>query len=160
VTQRVKERLLRSLKPARIAGQRPDKLDAFRDQLHRRLELPVEPILPRSGGQKLLVEPILPRSGGQELLVEPILPRVGAILPSGDRFENRLDSLESRPDFRFHEAQYTGACLRFPRRGARGHAIHDGRGLMGGYKGVRIDRRTGIIDGGSDPRKDGLAIGR
>jgi gamma-glutamyltranspeptidase/glutathione hydrolase len=42
---------------------------------------------------------------------------------------------------------------------ARGHAIQDGRGLMGGYQGVRIDRRTGIIEGGSDPRKDGLAIG-
>lgn len=42
---------------------------------------------------------------------------------------------------------------------ARGHAVHDGRGLMGGYQGVRLDRRTGILEGGSDPRKDGLAIG-
>jgi gamma-glutamyltranspeptidase/glutathione hydrolase len=42
---------------------------------------------------------------------------------------------------------------------ARGHAIRDGRGQMGGYQGVRIDLRAGIIEGGSDPRKDGLAIG-
>jgi gamma-glutamyltranspeptidase/glutathione hydrolase len=42
---------------------------------------------------------------------------------------------------------------------ARGHAVHDGRGLMGGYQGVRLDLRTGVLEGGSDPRKDGLAIG-
>ncbi|OFW02634.1 MAG: gamma-glutamyltransferase [Acidobacteria bacterium RIFCSPLOWO2_02_FULL_68_18] len=42
---------------------------------------------------------------------------------------------------------------------ARGHAVHDGRGLMGGYQAVRLDRRTGVLEGGSDPRKDGLAIG-
>jgi gamma-glutamyltranspeptidase/glutathione hydrolase len=42
---------------------------------------------------------------------------------------------------------------------ARGHVLHDGRGLMGGYQGVRLDLGTGVIEGGSDPRKDGLAIG-
>jgi gamma-glutamyltranspeptidase/glutathione hydrolase len=42
---------------------------------------------------------------------------------------------------------------------ARGHAVHDGRGLMGGYQAVRLDLRTGVLEGGSDPRKDGLAIG-
>ena len=42
---------------------------------------------------------------------------------------------------------------------ARGHAVHDGRGLMGGYQAVRRDLRTGVLEGGSDPRKDGLAIG-
>jgi gamma-glutamyltranspeptidase/glutathione hydrolase len=42
---------------------------------------------------------------------------------------------------------------------ARGHAVHDGRGLMGGYQAVRFDLGTGVIEGGSDPRKDGLAIG-
>jgi hypothetical protein len=112
VTQGVEERFLRTLELACIAGKRPDKLDAFRDQLRRRLELPVEPILPRGGGPKLLVEPILPRGGGPKLPVEPILPFVGAILPSGDRLEDGLDSLESRPDFRFHGVQYTnrGVC--------------------------------------------------
>lgn len=42
---------------------------------------------------------------------------------------------------------------------ARGHAVVDGRGLVGGYQAVVLDRRTGILEAGSDPRKDGLAIG-
>jgi gamma-glutamyltranspeptidase/glutathione hydrolase len=42
---------------------------------------------------------------------------------------------------------------------ARGHTTRDGRGMMGGFQGIMIDRRTGVLSGGSDPRKDGLAIG-
>jgi gamma-glutamyltranspeptidase/glutathione hydrolase len=42
---------------------------------------------------------------------------------------------------------------------ARGHTIRDGRGSMGGFQGILIDPRTGVLMGGSDPRKDGLAIG-
>jgi gamma-glutamyltranspeptidase/glutathione hydrolase len=42
---------------------------------------------------------------------------------------------------------------------ARGHKVVDGRGAMGGFQGIRIDPRTGVLMGGSDPRKDGLAIG-
>jgi len=42
---------------------------------------------------------------------------------------------------------------------ARGHAVYDGRGLMGGYQAVRLNLRTGVLEAGSDPRKDGLAIG-
>ncbi len=42
---------------------------------------------------------------------------------------------------------------------ARGHTITDGRGAMGGYQGILIDPRSGVLWGGSDPRKDGLAIG-
>jgi len=41
----------------------------------------------------------------------------------------------------------------------RGHVLHDGRGMVGGYQAVRIDTTTGVLQGGSDPRKDGLAIG-
>lgn len=41
---------------------------------------------------------------------------------------------------------------------ARGHVLHDGRGLMGGYQAVRIDADTGVLPGGSDPRKDGMAV--
>jgi gamma-glutamyltranspeptidase/glutathione hydrolase len=41
----------------------------------------------------------------------------------------------------------------------RGHVVRDGRGLMGGYQAVRIDKTSGVLHGGSDPRKDGLAIG-
>jgi gamma-glutamyltranspeptidase/glutathione hydrolase len=42
---------------------------------------------------------------------------------------------------------------------AKGHTITDGRGAMGGYQAVFIDPRTGVLLGGSDLRKDGLAIG-
>ena len=42
---------------------------------------------------------------------------------------------------------------------ARGHVIVDGRGLMGGYQGIMRDVHTGVLRGGSDLRKDGLAIG-
>jgi gamma-glutamyltranspeptidase/glutathione hydrolase len=42
---------------------------------------------------------------------------------------------------------------------ARGHTPRDGRGAMGGFQGILIDPRTGVLMGGSDPRKDGLAIG-
>jgi gamma-glutamyltranspeptidase / glutathione hydrolase len=42
---------------------------------------------------------------------------------------------------------------------ARGHMITDGRGAMGGFQGILIDPKTGVLWGGSDPRKDGLAIG-
>jgi len=42
---------------------------------------------------------------------------------------------------------------------ARGHRLRDGRGQMGGYQAVMIDPENGAFSGGSDPRKDGLAIG-
>ncbi len=42
---------------------------------------------------------------------------------------------------------------------ARGHALRDGRGQMGGYQGIMIDPVSGVLLGGSDLRKDGLAIG-
>ena len=41
----------------------------------------------------------------------------------------------------------------------RGHRLIDGRGAMGGYQAVMIDAGNGVLMGGSDPRKDGLAIG-
>ncbi len=42
---------------------------------------------------------------------------------------------------------------------ARGHRISDARGHVGGYQAILIDPRTGVMMGGSDLRKDGLAIG-
>ena len=42
---------------------------------------------------------------------------------------------------------------------AKGHKLRDGRGQMGGYQAVFIDPKTGVLLGGSDLRKDGLAIG-
>ena len=40
----------------------------------------------------------------------------------------------------------------------RGHRLLDGLGF-GGFQGVLVDPDTGVLMGGSDPRKDGLAIG-
>jgi gamma-glutamyltranspeptidase / glutathione hydrolase len=42
---------------------------------------------------------------------------------------------------------------------ARGHRVFESRGVFGGFQGVQIDRASGVLAGGSDPRKDGLAIG-
>jgi gamma-glutamyltranspeptidase/glutathione hydrolase len=42
---------------------------------------------------------------------------------------------------------------------ARGHQVHDGRGMMGGYQAVCVDVATGVLHGGSDHRKDGMAVG-
>lgn len=42
---------------------------------------------------------------------------------------------------------------------AKGHTTTDGRGAMGGYQAIVIDPKTGVLLGGSDLRKDGLAIG-
>jgi gamma-glutamyltranspeptidase/glutathione hydrolase len=42
---------------------------------------------------------------------------------------------------------------------ARGHRVFEPRGVFGGFQGVQIDRASGVLMGGSDPRKDGLAIG-
>jgi gamma-glutamyltranspeptidase / glutathione hydrolase len=41
----------------------------------------------------------------------------------------------------------------------RGHTVFEGVGGFGGYQGIRIDRAAGVLMGGSDVRKDGLAIG-
>ena len=41
----------------------------------------------------------------------------------------------------------------------RGHRLLDSVGVFGGFQGILIDPTTGVLMGGSDPRKDGLAIG-
>jgi gamma-glutamyltranspeptidase/glutathione hydrolase len=42
---------------------------------------------------------------------------------------------------------------------ARGHHVIDSPGVFGGFQGIQIDAESGVLMGGSDPRKDGLAIG-
>lgn len=41
----------------------------------------------------------------------------------------------------------------------RGHTVTQSIGAYGGFQGIMIDPKTGVLMGGSDPRKDGLAIG-
>jgi len=41
----------------------------------------------------------------------------------------------------------------------RGHTIVDAPGAFGGFQGIMIDWTSRVLMGGSDPRKDGLAIG-
>jgi gamma-glutamyltranspeptidase/glutathione hydrolase len=41
----------------------------------------------------------------------------------------------------------------------RGHSLITRIGAFGGFQGILIDPKTGLLMGGSDPRKDGLAIG-
>jgi gamma-glutamyltranspeptidase/glutathione hydrolase len=43
--------------------------------------------------------------------------------------------------------------------GKKGHAIGAGIDVWGGYQGILIDPGGSVLMGGSDPRKDGLAIG-
>ena len=40
-----------------------------------------------------------------------------------------------------------------------GHNVEISEATIGGGQGIMIDRDEGILIGGSDPRKDGLAIG-
>jgi gamma-glutamyltranspeptidase/glutathione hydrolase len=41
----------------------------------------------------------------------------------------------------------------------RGHRLITSIGAFGGFQGILFDHATGVMMGGSDPRKDGLAIG-
>jgi gamma-glutamyltranspeptidase/glutathione hydrolase len=41
----------------------------------------------------------------------------------------------------------------------RGHRLINSVGAFGGFQGILIDPTTRVMMGGSDPRKDGLAIG-
>jgi gamma-glutamyltranspeptidase / glutathione hydrolase len=42
---------------------------------------------------------------------------------------------------------------------ALGHHLLESPGSFGGYQAIRIDLEHGVLIGGSDPRKDGCAIG-
>lgn len=42
---------------------------------------------------------------------------------------------------------------------AKGHRLIEAQGGFGGYQAIRIDLERGVLTGGSDPRKDGCALG-
>jgi gamma-glutamyltranspeptidase/glutathione hydrolase len=42
---------------------------------------------------------------------------------------------------------------------SRGHSIITTPGVFGGFQGILFDQKTGVMMGGSDPRKDGQAVG-
>ncbi len=42
---------------------------------------------------------------------------------------------------------------------AKGHRLAESPGTFGGYQAIRIDLEHGVLIGGSDPRKDGAAMG-
>lgn len=41
----------------------------------------------------------------------------------------------------------------------RGHAVHMARSALGGAQAITINHERGVLSGGSDPRKDGCALG-
>ena len=45
------------------------------------------------------------------------------------------------------------------RLAALGHEVQWATVPHGGGQAIRIDRETGVLTGGSDPRKDGCALG-
>lgn len=57
----------------------------------------------------------------------------------------------------FVESGISDAAVEELRR--RGHRVERARGGFGGYQGVLIDWEHGTLAGGSDPRKDGAAVG-
>jgi gamma-glutamyltranspeptidase/glutathione hydrolase len=55
------------------------------------------------------------------------------------------------------EEGFPAAVLEELRR--RGHRLGPAQTNGGGYQGIRIDRKNGVLHGGSEARRDGCAVG-
>ena len=64
------------------------------------------------------------------------------------------DPAEGQVEFESTLAPDTVAALR-----QRGHNMQPAARPIGGSQAVWIDRESGVLSGGSDPRKDGCAMG-
>ena len=86
----------------------------------------------------------------------------GLILKSGE-FQTLYQEAGEAPRFRHSNAGLALESNISPQARAgleqRGHKVIKSFGAFGGFQGILFDRAHGVMMGGSDPRKDGLAIG-
>jgi len=86
-----------------------------------------------------------PQAAGEALRVR----HIGSQTPTGDRMSDG-GTVVLEPGF----PEETADVLR-----AKGHRVVVRAGGFGGYQGIWIDPETDVLHGGSDPRKDGCAMG-
>jgi gamma-glutamyltranspeptidase/glutathione hydrolase len=80
----------------------------------------------------------------------PRLEHVGSATPTGLPTEPNGGTVRVEPGL---SAEIVAELKR------RGHTVVPVRVNGGGYQGIRIDPVTGLLHGGSEPRKDGCAVG-
>ncbi|MDD5264758.1 MAG: gamma-glutamyltransferase family protein [Candidatus Bipolaricaulis sp.] len=101
------------------------------------------------GQVQILVNLLVHRMNPQEAGDAPRVRHDGSSTPTGDAMqEGGVVHLE--PAF----GDAVAAALR-----RKGHRVETSDGGYGGYQGIWIDEETGMLLGGSESRKDGLALG-
>ena len=78
------------------------------------------------------------------------LEHVGSATPTGRGARRNGGTVEAEPVM---AAEVVAELER------RGHQVVRVRTNGGGYQGIRIDPASGVLQGGSDQRKDGCAVG-
>ena len=74
----------------------------------------------------------------------------GSATPTGDAMKPKGGTVAV-------ESGISDATIEELRR--RGHQVERSKGSFGGYQAIQIDWEHGVLHGGSDPRKDGCAVG-